>query len=138
MVLKHKKSDLSGRFCLIKYFITRPSIKNRNIIFLPSGQRLWQWVNIWKAPSSGRAEIENIRNSTICDILNFSSATRRHFSNVSTLFNSIYRCLVKNDVFTIGQPSKISYLIIRQIKQHINTLAPLTRAQECSACKSAV
>ena len=29
-------------------------------------------VNTWKVPSGGRAEIENIKNSAICDIFNFS------------------------------------------------------------------
>ncbi len=37
----------------------------------------------------GRAEIENIKNRPFCDIFNFSSATRGHFSNVDTLLASM-------------------------------------------------
>ena len=55
--------------------------------------------------SGGRAEIKNIKNSVICDIFNFSSATRERFSNVDP--EPCQFCKKKNDVW----PRKVPFLV---------------------------
>ncbi len=75
--------NLTPLYVLLDYFITRPSFKNLNVHFLTKS------VDICKAPSGGRAEIEYIKNSPFCDIFNFSSATRGLYTNVGTLLASM-------------------------------------------------
>ncbi len=65
------------------------------------GALFWQRVHrckkcpdIWKVTSSGRAEIENV-NYASGNIFNFTSATRVHFSTLTSLFSSMDR-LSKN------------------------------------------
>ncbi len=66
----------------------RSSFKNL-YIFLPSGQRCQNFAYIWKVTSNGRTEIQNINTFAISAILNFSSATKGHFSNVNILLTSL-------------------------------------------------
>ena len=70
------------------------SFKNLDVLFGRRVHRCKKCTNIWKVPSSGRAEIENVK-ITSGSIFNFSSATRGHFSNVS----AIYRRFVKKSMF---------------------------------------
>ena len=47
-------------------------------------------TNIWKAPSGGRAEIQNPKvHNFFFYIFNFSSGTRGHFSNITAPFSSM-------------------------------------------------
>ncbi len=59
------------------------------IRFWPSDQRCQKYVYIFKVTSNGRAEIQNRRIFEVLHILNFSSATSGHFSNVNILLTSL-------------------------------------------------
>ncbi len=69
-----------------------------SMIFQKSEGHFWQrvhrwnkWNLIWKEPSGGRAEIENVNCATGA-IFNFNSATKGCFSNPTSLLSSMDYC----------------------------------------------
>ncbi len=58
-------------------------------LFWPSGQRCQKFAYILKVTSSCRAKIQNMQNFVNSTVLNFSSATSGHFSNVKISGDSV-------------------------------------------------
>ena len=70
------------------------------IPFWPSCHRCEKCVDIWKAPSGGRAEIESVTQWAFFYVFNFSSATREQIWNVNTV----------QHLWPLGQ--KVSYIFL--------------------------
>ncbi len=71
----------------------------------------------WNAPSGGRTELENVKSTAPLSIFNFSSSTRRHFSNV--MHSNFWSIDVKSPV-EIGMHPLVAELKLKMWKaQHL-------------------
>ncbi len=87
----HQMSDPPCTFPSITLLLDHLS-KICMILFWPSEQRCQKYVCIWKVSSGGRAEISKwstLQNFAYFEFLNFSPATRGHFSNVNILLTAV-------------------------------------------------
>ena len=82
-------------YILHDIFKTKPSFENPRGIFFQRVPCCKKYVDIWKATSSGRAEIENLNHAS-GDVFNFNSATRVRFSTLTSLFQPMDKKYTKN------------------------------------------